>query len=123
MPARLAVVHDDPIFLNGTVSALLRAGYDVASFSQSMAAISALETQQRVDILITRVGLPEGTPHGVALALMARARRPGIRILFTAPPELASHAEDIGEVLVAPVTAEAVVAKVRKMLGEPNGDD
>jgi hypothetical protein len=54
---------------------------------------------------------------------MAWARRPSIRILFTARPELASHAEDIGEVLVAPVTAEAVLAKVRKMLGEPNGDD
>jgi DNA-binding NtrC family response regulator len=119
MPARVAVVHDDPIFLNGTVSALKRAGYDVASFSQSMAAISALDTQQRVDILITRVGFPEGTPHGVALALMARTKRPGLKVLFTARPEMARHTEDIGEVLVAPVTAEGVLAKVREMLAEP----
>ena len=32
------------------------------------------------------------------------------------------HAEGIGEILVAPVTTEAVVAKVRQMLGESNGD-
>ena len=116
MTARLVVVHDDPSFLDGTVAALQGAGYDVAAFSQSMAALGALESAQRVDMLITRVVFPEGTPHGVALALMAQTKRPGVKVLFTARPEMAPYTEDIGEVLVAPVTAEAVLAKVREML-------
>jgi DNA-binding NtrC family response regulator len=59
MLARVVVVHDEPIVLSDTVTALQRAGYDVAGFSESMAVLGALEAAQRVDILITRVGFPE----------------------------------------------------------------
>ena len=119
MPAHVVVVHDDLSFLDDIVSALQRADYDVVGFSDSMAALSAIENARRVDVLVTRVKFPEGTPHGVALALMARTKQPGIKVLFTARPDMAPHTEDVGEVLVAPVTAETVLAKVREMLAEP----
>ena len=117
MPASVIVVHDDPAFLDDTVSVLRHAGYDVAGFSQSPAALDALEAAQRVEILVTRVLFPQGTPHGVALARMARLKRPGIKVLFLVRPDLVSHTEGVGDALLLPVTADEVVAKVRAMLG------
>ena len=55
-----------------------------------MAALDALENAQRVEVLITRVRFPPGKPNGIALALMARHKRPGIKVLFTARPEFAT---------------------------------
>ena len=60
MPARIVVAHDDPDFIEGTVMALRNAGYDVAAFVESMSALAALETAQRVEVLITCVLFPEG---------------------------------------------------------------
>ncbi len=116
MPANIVVVHDDPAFLDNTVRALQRAGYDAAGFLQSMAALDALEAAERVEVLVTRVRFPEGTPHGVALAQMTRHKRPGIKVLLIARPDSASHVNGVGEVLATPVTADEVVEKVRAML-------
>ena len=116
MPARVVVVHDDASFLNYLVSALQGAGYDVTAFSDSIAALYALEAAERVEILITRITFPEGTPHGVSLALMARTKRRVVKVLFVVRPEMVHHAEGVGEILVMPVTAEALLEKVKEML-------
>ena len=121
MPARIVVVHDDDSFLSYVVRALQSAGYDVAGFLETTAALCALEAAERIEILITRVAFPEGMPHGVALARMARTKRRGVKILFIARPEMIEHAEGVGEILVMPVTAEAVLAKVSEMLAQSNG--
>ena len=36
---------------------------------------------------------PEGTPHGVSLACMARMKKPGVRVLFVARDENREHTE------------------------------
>ena len=77
MPARIVVVHDEPHFREFVVTALLEAGYDTKAFTGSMAAIEALEAAQRIELLITRVRFPEGTPHGVSLASMALTKKRG----------------------------------------------
>jgi DNA-binding NtrC family response regulator len=117
MQARVVVVHDDPTFLNYVVSALQGADYDAFGYTETMAALDALETAEHVEVLITRITFPEGTPHGVSLALMARIKRPGLKVLFVVRPEMIHHAQRVGEILVMPVTAGAVVAKVGEMLG------
>jgi hypothetical protein len=50
------------------------------------------------------------------LALMARNRRPGIRVVFTARAEMKPHADGIGEFLPAPVAIPDLVAVVRRLL-------
>jgi DNA-binding NtrC family response regulator len=122
MPASIVVVHDDPSFLDDTVRALRRVGYDAAGFLQSMAALDALEAAERVEVLVTRVTFPDGTPHGIALARMARRKRPCIKVLFIIRPEWISHTEGLGAALLIPVTADDVVAKVGAILGETNSD-
>lgn len=92
------------------------AGYEVAAFSETPAALAAIEAGRCIAMMITRVTFPEGMPHGISLALMARIKHPNLKILFIAWPELAEYAEGVGEVLQTPVLAEDVVAKVKEML-------
>ena len=101
MPARIVVVHDR----ESAVTALQAAGYETKAFASSMTAIDALETTQRIELLITRVTFPEGTPHGVFLARMARVKKPGVQILFAAREGNREHTEGLGEFLAMPVTA------------------
>jgi hypothetical protein len=79
MAARIIVVHDDPEFRQCAVAALHAAGYDVEAFAGSMQSIDALDAAVDIDLLLTRVMFPTGTPNGVALARMARMKKRGIR--------------------------------------------
>ena len=93
MPARIVVVHDDFDFVQSVVASLQAAGYDTVAFSDSMSGIDALEHPKRIELLITRVRFPAGTPNGEALARMARLKRPGIKVLFTSFPEVRQHTD------------------------------
>jgi DNA-binding NtrC family response regulator len=98
------------------VNALSRAVYNVASFADTSCALTAVESAERLDMLITRVTFPEGMPHGVSLALMARRKHPDLKVLFLARQEMVKHTVGVGDVLQTPVLATDVVAKVREML-------
>ena len=63
------------------------AGYDVTAFTDTISALAALEAAQWLELLITRVIFPPGQPNGVALAIMARVKKPGVKVLFAALPE------------------------------------
>lgn len=119
MPAQVVLVHDDPDLTTSTVTALRQLVGDekVALFTNSMSALNAFEAAERIDVLITRTEFPEGQPNGISLGLMARLKRPNVKILLLATVDTFNFTEGIGEVLVAPVTADAVAAKVRRMLG------
>jgi DNA-binding NtrC family response regulator len=120
MPTRVVVVHDDAAFLGDLVNTLTRAGYEVAGFLETRAALAAIEADEQIEMLITRVAFPAGMPHGVSLAQMARLKHRIMKILFIARPEMVEYAEGIGEVLVMPVPPADVVAKAREMLPLPN---
>jgi CheY-like chemotaxis protein len=113
---RIVLVHDVPEFADTTAAPLRDAGYDVTVFMHTMSALHAFDAENGIDVLITRVGFSQGQPHGVALAQMARVRRPGIKVLFVGVPERREHTEGLGELLTAPVTATDVVETVGKML-------
>jgi DNA-binding response OmpR family regulator len=92
MPARIVLAHDDADFLRKAAAAIRAAGYEVAAFDRSMAAVDALRNAQTVELLITRVNFPPGSPHGVSLANMARrnmarSKIPNLKVLFIARPE------------------------------------
>jgi DNA-binding response OmpR family regulator len=119
MSARVVVVHDDPELLEGITAALRGAGYTVAPFHDAMAALGALEGGQSVDLLITRVNFGPATLHGIALARMARLKRPGVRVLFVASPEYVGEAEGLGVFLPQPVQVVEVVATAERLLEAP----
>jgi len=116
MPARVVVVHDEASIRDEFVSALHRAGYKVAGFSETRTALAVIEAGGHIELLITRVTFPKGTQHGVSLALMARLKRPNLKVLFVARQELVEYTHGVGEVLQTPVLADDVVTKVQEML-------
>jgi DNA-binding NtrC family response regulator len=116
MPARVVVVHDEPDFIDRVVGALRRADLDVAAMADPLAALDALEASDRIEVLVTRVQFGPGKPNGVTLARMARTKRPGIRILFTARAEFEEYADGLGEFMAAPINVPDVVAAVERLL-------
>jgi DNA-binding NtrC family response regulator len=116
MPASVVVVHDDPDFVDQLALALSLAGYDVISFVDPMAALDAFDASHLLEVLVTRVQFGLGKMNGVALARMARSKRPGVRVLFTALPEFKDYAEGLGKFMPMPVSVPDVVDAVVGML-------
>lgn len=117
MPAQIVVVHDDPNFLDGALTALRTAGYEVALFTNSMSATRALMRDAWViDVLITRIRFPVGMPHGLALARSALLTHPGLKVLFVSAPATQDLAERLGHFLPMPVRPAKVVRMVDRML-------
>ncbi len=103
MPSHIVVVHDEPDFVEQMVETLTAAGWEAAGFSDPMAAIQAFDDADRIDLLITRVRFGPRKPHGISLALMAKIKRPRIKLLFTASPEYEEQARPLGEFLPLPI--------------------
>ena len=116
MPAQIVLVHDDSDFNIAATLALTVAGYSVASFVDPMSALDALEVARTLEAVITRVRFGPCKPNGIALARMARSKRPDIRVLFVAQPEFAAQAAGLGDFIAAPVTPTEIVESVRRLL-------
>jgi two-component SAPR family response regulator len=116
MPAQIVIVLDEQDSSDRTAAMLQAAGYEAASLPDSMAALDALEGAARVEVLVTCVDHGTGKPNGVALARMARYKRPGIRILFVGAAEFAEHTDDLGVFMPSPVTEEDVKDAVVRIL-------
>jgi DNA-binding NtrC family response regulator len=117
MSANIIFVHDDPEFIEEAAAALRLAGHKVVTFREPIEALSALETQH-FDILITRVRFAIGQPNGVALARMARMKRPSIKLVFTVVPEYVEYTEELGETVTAPIDIAELVAAVSRVSSE-----
>jgi hypothetical protein len=72
-----------------------------------------------VDVLVTRTVFPAGKPNGISLALMARQRRPTIKIVFTSREENERLIDGIGELVPHPVSLPALVEAVARALADP----
>lgn len=116
MPAKIVLAYDDPEFLQQALSAFNEAGHELAPFIGSAAALRAMENGSRAELLITPIRFRTGQPTGISLALRARRRRPGLRIIFIATPEMREYAEDLGKIVMAPVEPGSLVAAAQLVL-------
>jgi DNA-binding NtrC family response regulator len=116
MPARIVVVLDDPGIADQIAAAFADAAYDAMAFANPMTALDALEKAERTDLLITSPNFAPGQPNGVALARMTRLRRPGLKVLFIGPDEVAEHTVGIGEFMPSVVTVPQVLERAMQML-------
>ena len=116
MPARIILVHDYQALVGELSAALEAAGYSVAPFLDPMRALDVISSASTAEILITKVDFGPGKPNGVALALMARYRRPGIRIIFPAKPEMREYTAHLGDFLALPVRVPDVMDAVNRLL-------
>jgi DNA-binding response OmpR family regulator len=118
MPARIMIVHDEPDFAD-EVASILRPGEDnVARFADPAAALDALESAERIELLVSCADFGPGKLNGEALVRMARARRPEINVLLLGPLELAEYAGALGHFLREPFSPLELTATVERLLLE-----
>lgn len=117
MPARIVIVQDDPELRYDLVLNLRAQGHDVSAYADPLIAWSALEATRRVEVLITSIQFSPGRSNGLALALMARSKRAGLKILFMAQPDCTKDVAELGECLRLPIRVSEVVETVEGVLG------
>lgn len=116
MPAPVVVVLLDEEFSHVAAEGLRKMGYETICLFDLMVALDALEKASRIELLVTGLDFGPRRPNGIALARMARLKRPGIKVLFIGPGNLAHHANELGEFLALPVTAEEIIEQATLLL-------
>ena len=116
--ATVLLVEDDDAFAYAASRDIESAGHRVITVSGSMAALSAIDADPSIDLLVTDIRLPPGEPHGFALANMARHRRPTLPVIYiTAYDHLAETADETAAVLLKPLEdgrlAKEIAARLR----------
>lgn len=99
---------------------LTDAGYQVLTADSGPAALAILDGAQRIDMLVTDVGLPGGM-NGRQIADAARTRRPNMKVLFiTGYADNAAvgngHLEPGMAVLTKPFEIAALSSRIKAML-------
>jgi CheY-like chemotaxis protein len=107
----MLVVLDEPGFAERTAALLLDRGYEAMALVDPMVALEALEDAERIELLITSMDHGDGKPNGIALARMARLRKPHIKVLFVAAPGMERYTAGLGELLPWPICVSDVVQR------------
>jgi PAS domain S-box-containing protein len=117
---RVLVIDDEPLIRMLIAETLEEGGYTVIEAFDGSSGLKILQSEERIDLLITDVGLPGGM-NGRQLADAARVSRPGLKVLFiTGFAENAvvgnGHLEPGMEVITKPFEIAALGNKVRQMI-------
>jgi CheY-like chemotaxis protein len=113
------VVDDEPTVRMLVGEALRELGYTAIEAADGASALRVLQSQVRVDLLVTDIGLPGGI-GGRQLADTARVSRPTLRVLF-----ITGYAADTAlgplhpgmQVMLKPFAMDALASRIRDMLG------
>jgi len=112
------VVEDDAAVRMLVLDVLGMLGYSALEAAEANAAVNILESDARIDLLISDVGLPG--MNGRQLAEVARQLRPGLRVLFItgyAEQAASSGFLDAGMDMVAkPFAIDVLATRIRSML-------
>jgi CheY-like chemotaxis protein len=113
------VVEDDDLVRQLIVEVLEELGYRHLEASDARMAIPILQAKQRIDLLVTDVGLPQ--VNGRQLAELARETRRDLKVLF-----VTGYAENVAvrggslppgtDVLAKPFALDALGAKIRELI-------
>jgi len=114
------VIDDEEIVRMLIVDVLEENGYAVLQASDGPSGLKILQSDARVDLLITDVGLPGGM-NGRQVADLARLSRPDLKVLFiTGYAENAvvgnGHLDRGMEVVTKPFSTSALGGKVRDLI-------
>ena len=114
------VVDDEPSVRMLVTDVLADLGYAAVEAQDGPAGLKVLQSEQRVDLLITDVGLPGGM-NGRQVADAARAVRPELKVLFiTGYAENAvvgnGHLDPGMAVLTKPFAVDDLAGKIRHLV-------
>jgi PAS domain S-box-containing protein len=121
---RVLVVEDEPEVRMLVVDVLRELGYSVEVAADGASALPFLRASERIDLLVTDVGLPG--MNGRQLAEIAREQRPELRVLFMTG--YAGNAQVRGafleqgmDMLTKPFSIDDLAQRVRKLIEAPPG--
>jgi PAS domain S-box-containing protein len=114
------VVEDDPAVRLLVTEVLKELGYVALEAGDTETALQLLSRGQRIDLLISDVGLPGGL-NGRQLAEVAREHRPELPVLFITgyAERAAERREFLGpgmQMITKPFAMEALAAKVKEII-------
>jgi CheY-like chemotaxis protein len=121
MPAQIVLAHDVEAFRTPVTKALTAEGYTVACYPDALAASEAMSELNLTGLLITRASFQPGRSNGLSLAMMLKVRKPRLRVIFLAPPEMREHISDVGLFVPTPVAIPDLVQAVRGEIGATSG--
>lgn len=116
------VVDDEPTVRMLVTEVLEDLGYTAIEVAEGAAGLEVLQSDVRIDLLVTDVGLSGGM-NGRQLADAARLTRPGLKVLFItgyAENAVLSHGH-LGpgmHVLTKPFAMDALAARIRELIGD-----
>ncbi|PIU07577.1 ATP-binding protein, partial [Methylobacterium sp. CG09_land_8_20_14_0_10_71_15] len=114
------VVDDEPTVRMLVADVLEELGYTAIEAADSMAGLKLLQSDMRIDLLITDVGLPGGM-NGRQMADAGRVTRPDLKVLFiTGYAENAvlnnGHLAPGMQVLTKPFAVDVLGARIRELV-------
>jgi CheY-like chemotaxis protein len=114
------IVDDEPTVRMLVTEVLEDLGYTAIEAADGAAGLKVLQSDARIDLLITDVGLPGGM-NGRQMADAARVTRPDLKVLFiTGYAENAAigngHLERGMEVLTKPFVMEALASRIKILI-------
>jgi CheY-like chemotaxis protein len=114
------VIDDEPTIRMLVAEVLAESGYSVIEAQDGPAGLRILESNARVDLLITDVGLPGGM-NGRQVADAARVNRPDLKVLFiTGYAENAimrrGRLENAMFILTKPFQMEILASRIREII-------
>jgi CheY-like chemotaxis protein len=114
------IVDDESSVRMLVTEVLASLGYVAIEAADSLAGLQILQSDVRIDMLVTDVGLPGGI-NGRQMADAARVNRPDLPVLFiTGYAETAvldkSHLERATDVLTKPFSLEALASRIKELI-------
>lgn len=114
----ILLVEDEPVVRSLMVEVLTELGYQTLEAGDANEALAITESSQRIDLLVSDVGLPG--MNGRQMADIVRQQRPALKILFaTGYAESAAASDFLGPdmaVITKPFDIESFATKVRETL-------
>lgn len=119
MGETILVVEDESVVRSLVVEVLNDLGYQTLEAGEATEALTITESNQRIDLMVSDVGLPG--MNGRQLAEIVRQQRPGLKVLFATGYAESFTANDfLGPdmgVITKPFAIDAFATKVGEMLG------
>ncbi len=116
----VVVVDDEPAIRMLLTDVLEELGYAVVEAADGPSGLKILQSDIRIDLLVTDVGLPGGM-NGRQMADAARADRPDLKVLFITGYAEGATLGDVSlghrmEVMTKPFAMEALATRIRSMI-------
>ena len=115
--SHILIVDDDEVFREAVGSLLQSAGYQVLSAPDYRLALEILETDRPIALMLVDIVMPDRV-NGLALARMARLRRPHISIIYLSGYDIPGlEDEALGPIIRKPVDDAVLLEHIARVVG------